>query len=448
MGDSNKVVNVVVATNNKGKIPEIVDRLDMDGWSYHTLSDYGIVSDPDETGTTYEENARIKVMSVREFAKDVAVLADDSGLEVLALNGEPGIHSARYSGEDANDQDNINKLLVNMNDLADGQREARFVCTIVFVDEAGHEFVGHGECRGSIAHKPQGDGGFGYDPIFFPDEIADGRTMAELSPEEKNSISHRGKALNDLRRQLIRRRDGGNNGNINNNDNNNDDAQVKIVAFDFDDTVLEGHSPVYMIRKLVIKGVISPLVALKTTWWGIRYKLHIPVEQASVRKYVYKGFSHFAADEADRIMAEFYKEELRHRLRPKAIETINMHKSEGAKVVIVSASFYPIIKEAAADIGADHFMCTEMESENGYYTGNVCGEPPEGKQKLIQLTNWADAAFGHDNWQLVAAYGDHRSDRYILGAAKNPVAVNPDSGLDHMRKKWGWETVDWSFKPE
>jgi XTP/dITP diphosphohydrolase len=194
---------ILVASNNRNKIPEIIETLDMDGWQFFPLHSLGIAEVPAETGETYEENARIKAWAARLPERPMATLADDSGLEVDALGGAPGIHSARYSGERTTDQRNIVKLLGELCDVPESKRTARFVCCIVYVDEEGREIIARGVCEGRIVSVPRGMGGFGYDPVFLPDEVADGRTMAELSTEEKNRISHRGKALRSLREKLL-----------------------------------------------------------------------------------------------------------------------------------------------------------------------------------------------------------------------------------------------------
>jgi HAD superfamily hydrolase (TIGR01490 family) len=222
-------------------------------------------------------------------------------------------------------------------------------------------------------------------------------------------------------------------------------TRTRIVAFDFDGTMLEGHSPVRMVRRLVGRGIIPYRTALATLWWGVRYKLRIPVEQEEVREYIFKSFSYFPASEANSIMADFYGEDLRQRLRPLALEAIKRHQEAGETIVLVSASFLPILTEVCRDVGADWFICTQMEVEDGYYTGNVQGLPPEGEQKLIQLTTWADAEYGIGGWELVAAYGDHRSDEPLLRAAATPVVVNPDTGLERTAKREGWRIVDWSL---
>ncbi|WP_270298767.1 non-canonical purine NTP pyrophosphatase, partial [Eggerthella sinensis] len=131
-----------------------------------------------------------------------AVLADDSGLAVDALDGAPGVYSARYAGEDAADADNNIKLLAALADVPDEQRTARFVCTLVFIDEDGTEEVAYGTIEGRIGREERGEHGFGYDPLFLPDVFDDGRTLAEALPHEKNAVSHRGNALRELRTKL------------------------------------------------------------------------------------------------------------------------------------------------------------------------------------------------------------------------------------------------------
>jgi HAD superfamily hydrolase (TIGR01490 family) len=222
---------------------------------------------------------------------------------------------------------------------------------------------------------------------------------------------------------------------------------ARVVAFDFDGTLLEGHSPVRMIYRLVRRRIIPYGTALKALWWGVRYKLRIPVEQKEVREYIFQSFSHFSAADADALMADFYREELRGRLRPQALEVIREHQAAGELVVLVSASFAPILREVSQDVGAYWFICTQMEIEDGCYTGNVSGQPPEGEQKVVQLSLWAGGEFGEGGWALTYSYGDHRSDEPLLHAAQEAIAVNPDTGLERVAKREGWRIVDWSFAP-
>lgn len=192
-------MEILVATSNKGKIDEfseIMDNLGLKVFSvYEKYRDFIM---PDETGGTFEENAELKACSAYNFT-GVCSIADDSGLEVDALGGAPGIYSARYAGENASDKDKIDKLLSEMDKIPDEQRTARFVCEICCVLPGGERIFSRGECEGRISRNVSGDGGFGYDPIFL---IHEGRTFAELSSQEKNRISHRGIALRKLYSKL------------------------------------------------------------------------------------------------------------------------------------------------------------------------------------------------------------------------------------------------------
>ena len=193
---------VVVATKNAGKLAEIRAALPFPHWRFVSSAELRDWPEPEETGETFEENARIKAIAARErFA--MAALADDSGLEVDVLDGEPGVRSSRYSGECATDAENNARLLLALKDAPDGERRARFRCVMVFIDEDGTEIVAGGTCEGRIEHEPRGEMGFGYDPLFQPDATP-GRRMAELETAEKNAISHRGAALRHLR-ELIER---------------------------------------------------------------------------------------------------------------------------------------------------------------------------------------------------------------------------------------------------
>jgi XTP/dITP diphosphohydrolase len=194
---------VVVATGNRHKIEEIAAALAPFGWEFDSVDDVGGWEAPEETGATFEENARIKARAAHErFA--MPALADDSGLEVDALGGAPGVLSARYAGFGATDQQNNERLLLALGGVPESDRTARFRSAIVFVDADGAEIVAAGACEGMIGFEPRGAQGFGYDPLFWPD-AAPGSTMAELDMEAKNAISHRGAALEALRAALAGR---------------------------------------------------------------------------------------------------------------------------------------------------------------------------------------------------------------------------------------------------
>jgi XTP/dITP diphosphohydrolase len=195
------IKKLLIASTNKGKIEEIRRILD-DSIKILSPNDIPDLSkfDVEENGKTFKENALIKAKAYSERTGFIT-LADDSGLEVEALNGEPGVHSARYAGLGAGDKAIVEKLLKEMNGLSMEKRRARFVCEICVNDPVSKQNIfASGLCSGYIAFEPKGDNGFGYDPVFIPD--ASELTMAELEPKIKNSISHRAKALAVLKRKL------------------------------------------------------------------------------------------------------------------------------------------------------------------------------------------------------------------------------------------------------
>lgn len=199
-------MRIVLATNNRHKADEISHVLGMDDLEFVTLEEAGISSDPAEDADTFEGNARIKALAAREAAGPIAVMADDSGLEVDALDGAPGVFSSRFAGEDGNDEANNALLLEKLEGVPDDERTARFVCTLVFIDEDGSELVAKGAVEGKIGHEKRGAEGFGYDPLFFPDEYNGEKTFAEVSQSEKNKISHRARALRKMKELLQARR--------------------------------------------------------------------------------------------------------------------------------------------------------------------------------------------------------------------------------------------------
>jgi XTP/dITP diphosphohydrolase len=188
------MTQIVVATRNPGKLKEFRSLLAGTGWEVLGLADAGITIEAEETGATFAENARQKAL---EYSRetDLPVLADDSGLEVFALGGRPGIHSARYAGDGAEDSQRIAKLLSELAQAAGG-RGARFVCALALARRGRLILKAEGDCRGVITDAPRGTRGFGYDPVFLFPEL--GKTYAQLSEEEKNRVSHRARAVASL----------------------------------------------------------------------------------------------------------------------------------------------------------------------------------------------------------------------------------------------------------
>ena len=187
-------MKVVLASKNKHKLVEISKITEKFGFDLVLQSELGVDIDVEETGTTFEENSLLKARAVME-ATGLPALADDSGIAVDALNGEPGIYSARYGfDESLDDWGRLELLLKNTEHVPDGQRQAQFVCVISFITPEGKVIQARGEIHGELTREPAGENGFGYDPIFYYPPL--GKTTAELSPEEKNKVSHRANALN------------------------------------------------------------------------------------------------------------------------------------------------------------------------------------------------------------------------------------------------------------
>lgn len=206
MGE-NKIINrIVFATGNQGKMREIREIMQDLGCEIISMKEAGILADIEENGTTFEENALIKAKSVANISKELGysdiVIADDSGLEIDALNKEPGIYSARYMGEDTPYSEKNANLISRLAGVPDEKRTARFVCAIAAVLPDGRTLTTRATIEGRIGYEEKGSNGFGYDPIFQVPEY--GCSTAELTMEQKNRISHRGKALQRMKEELTK----------------------------------------------------------------------------------------------------------------------------------------------------------------------------------------------------------------------------------------------------
>lgn len=195
-----KPKRIVFATGNQDKMREI--RMIMEDLEIPVISmkEAGVSADIVEDGSTFEENAMIKARAIAKMLPEDIVMADDSGLEIDFLNKEPGIYSARYMGEKTSYDIKNNKILERLKDVPAEKRTARFVCAVAAVFPGNKEVIGYGTMEGRIADHIAGENGFGYDPIFWLDDY--GCTSAEISPEQKNELSHRGKALREVKKQL------------------------------------------------------------------------------------------------------------------------------------------------------------------------------------------------------------------------------------------------------
>ena len=199
---------IIAATHNKNKLREFGEIF---GCDVHSASDLGVTTDPEENGKTFSENSKIKATAIYDelITKENLpegnfwVIADDSGLCVDALDGAPGVYSARYAstdGHNATDEENVIKLLKELENVKEEDRKAAFVCAITAINRKGEIYTEEGYLKGYIAYEPAGNGGFGYDPVMYIKNK--GKTVAEMTPDEKNAISHRGQALKKLKEKI------------------------------------------------------------------------------------------------------------------------------------------------------------------------------------------------------------------------------------------------------
>lgn len=192
-------MKLIIASNNKGKIREYKQILEPMGYEVVSQREAGADIEVEETGTAFAENSALKAQAIYDMF-GCAVLADDSGLEIDALNGEPGVYSARYGGLES-DSERTALVLDKMKDVPEGKRGAHFTCSICFIDSDGEHITAEGKVFGTIGYEPVGTNGFGYDPIF----MYEGKSFAEVSAEVKNNVSHRANALRDLEEKLKER---------------------------------------------------------------------------------------------------------------------------------------------------------------------------------------------------------------------------------------------------
>ena len=230
---------------------------------------------------------------------------------------------------------------------------------------------------------------------------------------------------------------------------NTTNSRVRLAAFDFDGTSIEGNSPVILVWYLWRHGLLKKRVLLKILLWAAAYAFHLPQSEPWVRGLVFTAFEGKPKEEVDAYLMEFYDEAIEKagRFRPEAQAVMEELQKRDIKVAIVSASFEPIIRRAMSVHPIDIHICTTMQHDcNGCYTTKVDGECVEGEAKVTALQEYADATYGKGNWELVCAFGDHYSDVPLLSLAQNPVAVDPDFSLSRCAKRKGWDIADWSLR--
>ena len=221
-------------------------------------------------------------------------------------------------------------------------------------------------------------------------------------------------------------------------------APVRLAVFDFDGTSIDGNSPVLLVSHLLKHGLLRKRVVTRILLWAAAYKLRLPQNEARVRGLVFTAFEGRPVQEVDAFLAEFYDARIAPLFRPQADAAMRAHAEAGDVVLVVSATFEPIILRAMEHHPFAYQVSTRMcTAPDGTYTRRVEGKPVEGDEKLVAVQRFGDQHFGAGNWELAAAYGDHHSDRVVLGAAKEAYAVSPDRPLSRTAKAQGWKVLDW-----
>ncbi|EUB31951.1 HAD family phosphatase [Olsenella uli] len=219
---------------------------------------------------------------------------------------------------------------------------------------------------------------------------------------------------------------------------------ARLAVFDFDGTTISGQSGSLFSRYLFARGYLSLSSALRLGWWGARYVLHLPYRQNESREIIFSALSERTPGEVRALMRGFHDAVLLRRYRPAAMDEVRHCRDEGCVTLLVSATFRDIAQAAAQYLGVDGLVATDMErSADGGYTGEVEGEVVAGPAKTRAVVRWADEHLGKGNWVIAYAYGDHHSDKDLLGAADKPFAVSPGASLKHTSKKRNWEILDW-----
>lgn len=221
-------------------------------------------------------------------------------------------------------------------------------------------------------------------------------------------------------------------------------GKARLAVFDFDGTTITGNSPVLLVRRLAQLRMIRKRVIFRIMMWGAAYKLRLPQNESWVRGQVFSAFEGKPKEKVDAFLMDFYDSHIACRIRREAVDAMQAHRARGEHVVVVSATFEPIVLRAMESNPIDFQVSTRMKvAADGTYTREVEGLPVEGDEKLAAVTRFADRRFGKGCWEIAHAYGDHHSDRTVLGAAAVPHAVDPDRPLLRTARRLGWDVLDW-----
>ncbi len=219
---------------------------------------------------------------------------------------------------------------------------------------------------------------------------------------------------------------------------------TRLAVFDFDGTSIVGNSPVLLVAYMAKRNMLRKSVLLKILTWAFAYKMRLPQKEAWVRGLVFSAFDGMPKDEVDRFLRQFYDDCIEKRFRKQAEETMRIHRELGNRVLVVSATFEPIVLRCMENHPFDYQISTRMKVDScGNYTREVEGEPIEGEEKFRSVQHYADSVYGRGSWQLSFAYGDHHSDIPLLAQAEKAFVVDPDNPLERRAKKQNWEILHW-----
>ena len=221
-------------------------------------------------------------------------------------------------------------------------------------------------------------------------------------------------------------------------------TKARVVAFDIDGTLLRGQSGTLILKYLMTRHLVRIRTIALCSWWGIRYKLHLPYRQNEPRERIFADLSQYTPEGIHTIMKMFHDDVMIPRYHADGVAQVKRHIEAGDHVALVSATFEEVAVVAREYLGCEACMGTVMErDESGRYTGAVSGETPAGDEKVRRMRTWADEKFGPGGWELVHAYGDHHTDAPMLQMAQTPHAVNPDLMLRRFAHRKNWEILEW-----
>ena len=227
-----------------------------------------------------------------------------------------------------------------------------------------------------------------------------------------------------------------------------DNERVRVAVFDLDGTIIDGESPLKLTTSLVRHRTVPIHTGLAMAFWGLRYRLRLPQTESTPRELLFSCLTEPTVEEVDAEILEVYERRIRKRIRPGAIEEIELCRALGMKLLMASASFKPITTTIMRELELDGMVCTVMEERDGHYTGRVLGSPVQGPEKLRKIVEYCNNEYGWGNWVMERAYSDHYSDIPLLEAAQQAIVTDPDGLLERTALKRGWPIVDWDDEKE